>query len=267
MPTYRNKILAALPSDEQELIAPHLERVPLARRMVAYDPLRPIAHLYFVESGVISIVSIMRDRSAIETATIGCEGIIGLPVYLGVDAVPEQAFVQVSGEALRIPTAQFRALAPRMPALQQLLDRFAVCLFTLAAQCSGCNRAHTMEQRCARWLLMVHDRMPGDEFDLTQDFLSQMLGVRRATVSETASQLQQAGFISYSRGRILIVDRPGLERVVCECYGIITSTFARILDGREEPNVLQTMRLSEHGQSTAGDGAGETEPASTMPVD
>ena len=267
MPHYRNQILAALPAAELELLVPQLERVPLARRMVAYDPLRPISCVYFVESGVISIVSIMRDRSAIETATIGCEGIIGLPVYLGVDAVPEQAFVQVPGEALRIPSQQFRTLAPRMPVLQQKLDRYAVCVFTLAAQCSGCNRAHTMEQRCARWLLMVHDRMPGDEFELTQDFLSQMLGVRRATVSETASELQEAGLISYSRGRIVIVDRPGLERVVCECYGIIRSTFARILEGRDEPNVLQTMSLSEHGKSTAGDGAGESEPASAIRTD
>jgi DNA-binding transcriptional regulator YhcF (GntR family) len=114
-----------------------------------------------------------------------------------------------------------------------------------------------MEQRCARWLLMVHDRMPGDEFELTQDFLSQMLGVRRATVSETASQLQLAGLISYSRGHMVIVDRAGLERTACECYGIIESTLARIMEGREEPNILQTMRLSEDGRSTAGDGGGE----------
>ena len=119
-----------------------------------------------------------------------------------------------------------------------------------------------MEQRCARWLLMVHDRMPGDEFELTQDFLSQMLGVRRATVSETASQLQQAGLISYTRGRLTIIDRPALERIACECYGIIRSTFARLLEGRSEPNVLETMSLSEDGTSTAGDGAGgEMEPA------
>ena len=267
MPRYRNQILSGLPADELERIAPHLERVPLVRRMVAYDPLGPISHVYFVETGVISVVSIMRDRTAIETATIGWEGVIGLPVYFGVDAVPEQAFVQVPGEALRLPAPQFRALAEQMPVLRQRLDRYAVCLFTLAAQCSGCNRAHTMEQRCARWLLMVHDRMLGDEFELTQDFLSQMLGVRRATVSETASQLQQAGFISYSRGRVVVVDRAGLERVACECYGIIRSTFARILEGRDMPNVLETMSLSEEGASTAADGAGaETEPASAERV-
>jgi CRP-like cAMP-binding protein len=123
MANHRNQILSALPADELEQIVPHLERVPLKRRMVAYDPLRPISHVYFVETGVISVISVMRDRSAIETATIGCEGVIGLPVYLGVDAVPEQAFVQVPGEALRIPTPQFRALASRMPVLQQLLNR------------------------------------------------------------------------------------------------------------------------------------------------
>lgn len=258
---YRNQILNSLPPAERDRLLPLLERVPLVRRMVAYDPLQPIRYVYFVETGVISIVSIMNDHTAIETATIGNEGIIGVPVYFGVDAVAEQAFVQVSGEALRAPAAAFAKLARQLPTLSGLLDRFAICLFTFAAQCSGCNRVHTMEQRCARWLLMVHDRVPGDEFDLTQDFLSQMLGVRRATVSETASQLQAAGLISYSRGRIAIVNRAGLERVTCECYGIITSTFARLLEGRAEPNVLETMRVSEGGTTTAGDGAGgEVEP-------
>jgi CRP-like cAMP-binding protein len=254
MTVYRNQILNGLPEAELSRLTPHLEHIPLKRRMVAYDPLGPIEHVYFVETGVISVVSIMRDRSAIETATIGNEGMIGLPVFHGVDAVPEQAFVQVPGEALRLPSAKFRELVPDMPALQSYLHRLSVCMFTLAAQCSGCNRAHTMEQRCARWLLMVHDRMPGDEFELTQDFLSQMLGVRRATVSETASQLQQAGLISYSRGHIHIVDRQGLERTACECFQIIRSTFARLLEGRREPNVLESMRLSEEGASTAGDG-------------
>jgi CRP-like cAMP-binding protein len=262
MNAYRNQLLNALPKAELDRLTPYLEPVPLERRMVAYDPLKPITHVYFIESGVISIVSVMRDRSAIETATIGCEAMIGLPAYLGVDSVPEQAFVQVPGEAYRVDVPTFRSLVREMPTLSQLLNRFAVCIFTLAAQCSGCNRVHTMEERCARWLLMVHDRMPGDEFELTQDFLSQMLGVRRATVSETASQLQAAGLISYSRGHVVIVDRAGLERTACECYGIIQSTFARLLEGRDEPNVLESLRLSEGGASLAGDDAGDaTEPA------
>lgn len=261
MASFRNQVLNALPKSELDRLTPHLQAVRLVRRMVAYDPLKPIEYVYFVESGVISVVSIMRDRSAIETATIGKEGIIGLPVFHGVDAVPEQAFVQVPGESWRMPAPIFRQLIVDMPDLTAHLHRLSVCMFTLAAQCSGCNRAHTMEQRCARWLLMVHDRMPGDDFELTQDFLSQMLGVRRATVSETASQLQQAGLISYSRGHVSVVNREGLERAACECYGIIRSTFARILEGRRETNVLDSMRLSEAGESTAGDGAGVVEPA------
>jgi len=266
MTSYRNQILAALPRGELSAIESNLERVPLVRRMVAYDPFRPITHVYFVETGVISVVSIMRDRTAIETATIGCEGMIGLPVFLDVDEVAEQAFVQVPGEALRLPAPRFRELAPRLPELSRLLNRYAVALFTLAAQCSGCNRVHTMEQRCARWLLMVHDRMEGDVFELTQDFLSQMLGVRRATVSETASQLQQAGLLTYSRGRVTILDRAALERAACECYGIIQSTFARLLAGRHEPNVLERLALSVDGKTIAGDGgAGDPEDNTLVP--
>ena len=257
MTAFRNQILATLPDTELERLRPGLEHVQLTTRMIAYDPLTPIPHVYFVESGVISVVSIMRDRTAIETATIGCEGMIGMPVFHGVDVVPEQAFVQVvPGEAYRMDARAFGVLAPQLPALSRYLNRFTVCLFTLAAQCSGCNRIHSMEQRCARWLLMVHDRMRGDDFVLTQDFLSQMLGVRRATVSETMSELQSAGFVSYSRGRITVVDRAGLEAAACECYGIIRSTFSRLLEGRREPNVLENMHLSQGGLTTAGDGDG-----------
>jgi CRP-like cAMP-binding protein len=265
MASYRNHILSALPADEQGAITPHLERVPLTRRMIAYDPLAPISYVYFVETGVISVLSVMRDRTAIETATIGCEGIIGLPLFHGVEAVPEQAFVQVPGEAHRMPAQPFHDLSRRLPTLSRLLNRYAVCIFTLAAQCSGCNRVHTMPQRLARWLLMVHDRMPEDTFELTQDFLSQMLGVRRATVSETASELQQAGLISYSRGRITVDDRAGLERAACECYGIIESTFARLLDLRPKPNALDGMTFSVDGKSIVGDG-GSGDPEDLTPA-
>lgn len=267
MGTFRNHILAVLPPAELNAITPHLEHVALEQRMVAYDPLQPITHAYFIEVGVISVLSVMRDRSAIETATIGCEGMIGLPLFLGVDVVAEQAFVQVPGEGYRIPASDFRALAGRLPTLSRLLNRYAVCLFTLAAQCSGCNRLHSMEQRMARWLLMVHDRMPTDTFELTQDFLSQMLGVRRATVSETASQLQQAGLITYTRGRVTIVDHEGLEAAACECYSIIESTFARLLDLRQKPNVLEGMAFSVDGKSIVRDGSsGDPERMAPNPV-
>jgi CRP-like cAMP-binding protein len=254
MTAFRNRLLAVLPPDELHLVQPHLEPVKLERRMVAYDPERPITHVYFVESGVISIVSLMTDGSAIETATIGCEGMIGTPVFHGVDVVSEQAFVQVPGHGYRMTAAAFRSVIDDCPTLRSLLHRCSVAIFTLAAQHSGCNRVHSIEQRCARWLLTVHDRMPGDEFELTQDFLSQMLGVRRATVSEVASELQRAGFISYTRGRVTIVDRAGLERTACECYGIIRSAFARLLEGHNVPSPLATITPSESGRTLAGDG-------------
>ena len=264
MTSFRNHLLSVLPSEELAAITPRLEHVRLERRMVAYDPLHPITHVYFVETGVISVLSVMHDRTAIETATIGCEGMIGVPIFHGVDAVPEQAFVQVPGDAYRLSASDFHALIPQLPSLARLLNRYAVCLFTLAAQCSGCNRVHTMEQRLARWLLMVHDRMPDDTFELTQDFLSQMLGVRRATVSETASQLQQAGLITYTRGRVTVLDRRALERATCECYDIIESTFARILELRVKPNVLDGMTFSVEGKSIVGDG-GSGEPEEMAP--
>jgi CRP-like cAMP-binding protein len=254
MATYRNRLLAALPRAELDRIEPRLEAVPLERRMVAYDAERPITHVYFVEDGVISIVSLPLDGSAIETATIGIEGMIGLPVFHGVDVVPEQAFVQVPGSAHRMTAEAFREVIGDCPTLQRLLHRCTVAIFTLAAQHSACNRVHTMEQRCARWLLTVHDRMAGDEFDLTQDFLSQMVGVRRATVSEVASELQRAGLISYSRGHMVILDRPGLERVACECYRIVHAAFAPLLEGHEERSPIADVKTSDNGLSLAGEG-------------
>ena len=255
MPPFRNRLLAALPTAELELLTPHLESVRLEPRMIVYDAECPIEHVYFAETGVISILSIMAHGSAIETATIGNEGMVGIAVFHGVEVVPEQAFVQVPGDGYRMRSGAFRQVIPHCRTLQQLLHRSAVAMFTFAAQSSGCNRSHTMEQRCARWLLTVHDRVEGDEFALTQDFLSQMLGVRRATVSETASELQRANLIQYSRGRIRIVDRPGLERVACECYGIIRSVFARLIYGRDETSILSSMQLSAEGKSLAGDGS------------
>ena len=259
MTPYQNRLLAALPASELQRIQPYLEPVKLERRMVAYDPERPITHVYFVESGVISIVCIMTDGTAIETATIGNEGMIGTQVFHGVDVVSQQAFVQVPGHGHRMTTEAFRRVIGDCPTLQSLLHRCAVAIFTLATQHSGCNRAHTMEQRCARWLLTVHDRVSGDEFELTQDFLSQMLGVRRATVSEVASEFQHAGFISYTRGRITVLDRAGLERTACECYAIVRSAFARLLEGRHEPSPLAAITPSEDGRSLAGDGASPTQ--------
>lgn len=251
----RNRILAALPPAEWERLRGAAERVPLALRQVVFEPHRTIEHVYFVESGVVSVLGLMEDGSAIETATVGNEGMVGVPVFLGAMQMAGQAFAQVPGEAWRLPAGALREEVRRGSALATLLGRYTQALFTLVAQSSACNRKHPVEQRCARWLLMTHDRVPGDSFELTQHFLSQMLGVRRATVSEAAGALQQRGLIDYTRGRITIVDRAGLEAAACVCYAIIRNEFARMLEGRETPDPLDGVQVSEDGSSTARDGA------------
>jgi CRP-like cAMP-binding protein len=253
---FRNQLLAALPDAERAHLTPQLTRVRLEQGHVIYDPERPIETVCFPETAVVSLLSAMSDGSAVETATVGYEAMVGLAVFHGVDVVAEQAFVQVAGEVLLMPAHAFREALPHCPTLVQRLHRVAVALYTLAAQSSGCNRKHAMEQRCARWLLLVHDRVEGDRFDLTQAFLSQMLGVRRATVTVAAGRLQKAGLIGYSRGRITVLDRAGLERTACECYAIIRSAFDRLLgDGEARPSPLAGVRFSEDGMSTAKDGA------------
>ena len=262
-----NRLLAALPQNEQDAIAPHLERQALRRGRVIHDPERPIEGVYFPIDSIVSILSVMTDGTAIETATVGKEGMAGLAIFHGVDATPEQEYVQVPGEAYRMEPHAVRALLPECPALRAALHRYAQALFTLAAQTSGCNRVHAMGQRCARWLLMVHDRVERDEFELTQAILSQMLGVRRATVTEAALELQRAGAIDYSRGRITVVSRARLEAAACECYGIIRSTFDRLLGApRPVRSPLAGLQFSEDGQATTKDGGPPGDPDHERPA-
>lgn len=251
----RNRILASLPPQEWARLRQTLERVPLSLRQVIFEPGQPIPHVYFPEDGVISILGLMDDGSGVETATVGNEGMAGVPVFLGAMQMAAQAFVQVAGSAWRMPSAALRDEVRRGTELAAALGRYTQALFTLVAQSSACNRKHGVEQRCARWLLMTHDRVQGDTFGLTQLFLSQMLGVRRATVSEAAGALQQAGLIEYTRGRISVLDRAGLEAAACACYRVIHAEFARMVDGIPAPSPLDALRISENGESTAGDGA------------
>jgi CRP-like cAMP-binding protein len=251
----RNRILSALPPDELERIQPSLELVELPLRHVLIDPNRAIEHVYFVEEGVVSILGVMQDGTAVETATIGYEGMVGVPVFLGAESMAAQAFTQVSGRAYRMPAAALHQALEQGGALPRLLGRFTQALITFTAQNSACNRVHTAEQRCARWLLLTADRAGHETMDLTHLFLSQMLGVRRATVTEIAGELQARGLIDYTRGRIAIVDRAGLEATSCECYRVILSEFDRLLENRATPSPLDDVDISEAGISTAGDGA------------
>lgn len=251
---HRNWLLRRLPREEQDALAPHLEFASLEHGRVTSDVDSTIEHVYFPETGIISSLSAMADGSAVETATIGREGMSGIAVFHGVDATPEHEFVQVPGEGYRIASAAFRAVLPAVPTLAVLLHRYTVALLTLVGQNSGCNRKHSVLRRCARWLLMTHDRVGRDEFELTHHILSQMLGVRRAGVTESALALHEMGAIEYRRGVLKVLDRAVLEGASCECYGIIRSAFDRLLGDGSTSSPLDGIAFSRHGRTIARDG-------------
>jgi CRP-like cAMP-binding protein len=226
----RNHLLAVLPSDEVELLRPDLEEVPITLRKSLYEANRPIQHLYFPHRGVISLVTDLEDRSAVEVATIGPEGFVGLPVFLGAAAMASRAFVQIPGEAARIETNAFRRAVDAAPTLRLVLARYTLAFVNQLAQSGACYQHHSVEERCACWLLMTHDRMAGDPFALTHELMAQMLGVQRPTVSIAAKILSRAGLISYVHGKITILDRPGLEAVSCECYRVISHEFETLAE-------------------------------------
>jgi CRP-like cAMP-binding protein len=228
--TARNKLLAALPDAERQLIEQHATHVSLTHREILYQPDAPMRYVYFVVDGITSLLSVMNDGTGVETATIGREGMVGMPVFHGVFSTPEQVMVQIPGAAYRMDADTFRELLPRLPSLDVLLHRFAVVIFSLTAQNSGCNRKHSIEARCARWMLMVADRLDANTLELTHDFVAQMLGVRRASVTEALGDLEQRGLIQTARGRITIVDREGLRGVACDCYAVIRGVVSRLLE-------------------------------------
>ncbi|MDB4986643.1 MAG: transcriptional regulator, Crp/Fnr family [Myxococcaceae bacterium] len=230
--TANNRLLATLTRPTLEQLRPHLEHVDLPLKRVLFDVNVPIEHVYFLESGVASVLGVMTDGAAVEVATVGNEGLVGHPVVLGADRMPCHAFMQVPGSGLRMRSDALRPALETHPELRHLLGRYTQALFTLVAQGAACNRIHSMGQRCARWLLMTHDRVDGDEFELTQAFLAMMLGVRRATVNAVGQQLQDQGLIRYVRGVVTVLDRQRLEEASCECYGIVRSEFARLIEGR-----------------------------------
>lgn len=224
-----NHLLHSLPPEIYTALQPSLEKISLTFKEVLYDVNASIPFVYFPLTGVNSLLTVMQDGTAVEGATVGNEGMVGLPVFLGGDTIPGRAIAQVPGDALRMPSDVFRAAVERYAPLRNILDTYTQALFVLVSQSAACNRVHSIEQRCARWLLMTQDRVGNQRFSLTQEFLSQMLGVRRASVSEIASQLQQEGLIGYSRGEMTILDRQGLEARSCECYWIVRREFERTL--------------------------------------
>lgn len=200
-----NRILALLPDSEYEHLVSLLEPVSLALKEILYQPNGAIPYVYFPLNMVTSLVIKMQDGQVVEAATVGKEGMVGLPIFLGAQTFAGQAFTQIPGEAMRLQADIFKEEVAHGGSLHNALHHYTQALFTQVAQSAACNRIHTIDQRCARWLLMTHDRVEADQFPLTQEFLSEMLGVRRASVSEVASRLQKEGLIQYSRGEIAIV--------------------------------------------------------------
>jgi CRP-like cAMP-binding protein len=215
----RNAILSQLPPDEFRRLRDQMDEVDLDFKQSIYEQDGPVKEIYFPHTGIISMVTELSDGGTVETGTVGYEGMTGVPAALSGGRSPGAAFVQIAGRGLRMPASVLAAEQKRPESLLiKMVHSYLNFVMAMLGQSAACNRMHTVESRMARWLLMTHDRVETDDFPLTQEFLGQMLGVQRPTVNIAGSTLQRAGFIKYSRGRITVTDRKGLESSACECY-------------------------------------------------
>jgi len=229
LPALQNRLLEALPAWDYSLIAPLLAAVDLERGRLLYDPGDRIDTVYFPVDGVISLMTLMENGAAIESATIGREGALGLMAAVAPRQSLSRAIVQTPTRAVRIGAAQLHEAWEKSPRIKDLVDRHNEALFGHAIQSVACNALHSVEARFCRWLLTCHDRISTNTVALTQEFLADMLGVQRTTVTAVARGLQEKGAIRYRRGVVDIIDRSILEQVACECYGVIRKTYERLL--------------------------------------
>jgi CRP-like cAMP-binding protein len=225
----RNGLLKVLPPADFGRLAASLTPVTLSFKQFLLEADEPIGAAYFIETGIVSYLNYLEGGDALEVGLIGSEGMVGLPLILGVDSASFGAMVQMEGMALRIGPAALRQAFNESEALRTRLLRYMQALHVQVSQTAVCNKHHSLEERLTRWLLMAHDRAGEDQFPMTHEFMSLMLGVRRAGVSVTANVLKQAGLIHYKNGRMTILDRPGLEDAACECYGTVQRHFEQLL--------------------------------------
>ncbi|HEY9833429.1 MAG TPA: Crp/Fnr family transcriptional regulator [Stenomitos sp.] len=229
-PLSPNRLLASLPSEELTALQPHLEQVSLSLGQPIIFPDEPIPFIYFPLNALLSLVTVMEDGSTVEAGAIGREGMAGLPILLDAGTTPMQTLTQIPGQAVRIKAEIIKKAFDQGGALQKILHLYIHTTLVTSSQTAACNRLHHIETRLCRWLLMSSDGVSSEELALTQEFLATMLGVRRAGVSEAASQLQDQGLIRYQRGRIQIVDKKRLEASACECYKVVKAEYNRLFN-------------------------------------
>ena len=228
-PTISNKLLAALPAKDYKRLSPHLEPVPLELKTVLHEEGAAVRHVYFPGEGLVSLLVVTRTGAASEIGLVGNEGMVGLPALLGLDSAPGREIVQMSGTGVRVKAGLIRAEFRRGGAFQDLLLRYAHVLFTQVSRSTACIASHHSKERLCRWLLMTHDSAPGDEFVITQEFMAMMLGVTRPVVTRAAAALQREKLIRYSRGKMTMLDRRGVEASACECYAAVKEEYKRVL--------------------------------------
>ncbi|MBK1732302.1 Crp/Fnr family transcriptional regulator [Thiococcus pfennigii] len=225
----QNHLLAVLPEPLYERLLPHLTLVSLPLGEALYESGGSLTHVYFPTTSIVSLLYVMESGASAEIAVVGKEGLVGVAILLGGETMPNRAVVQSQGWAYRMKSEVFKQEFNRSGPLHRLLLRYTLALLTQMAQTAVCNRHHTVDQQLCRWLLLSLDRLPSNELTMTQELIANMLGVRREGVTDAAGRLQRAGLIHYSRGHIRVLDRPGLEARVCECYEVVKTEFDRLL--------------------------------------
>ena len=233
MPTphdpHQNHLLAALPAEEFARLVPDLEWVPMPLGQVLSEPGTQMRYVYFPTTAIVSLLYVMEDGASAEIAVVGNEGIVGVSLFMGGETTTSRAVVQSAGHAYRLKAQLLKNAFLHAGPMQRLLLRYTQALLTQMAQTAVCNRHHSVDQQLCRWLLLSLDRLESNELTMTQELIANMLGVRREGVTEAAGKLQAAGLIHYSRGKITVLDRPGLEARVCECYAVVKKEFDRLL--------------------------------------
>ncbi|MBB1631554.1 Crp/Fnr family transcriptional regulator [Cupriavidus sp. UME77] len=227
-----NQLLAVLPEGEWLRLAPHLILSELPLGHVVYESGDQLGYVYFPTTAIVSLLYVMEDGASAEIAIVGNEGIVGIALFMGGETTPSRAIVQSAGHGYRLSAKVLKQEFTRGGPIQHLLLRYTQALITQMAQTAVCNRHHSIEQQLCRWLLLSIDRLPSNELTMTQELISNMLGVRRSGVTEAALKLQSAGLIRYSHGHIAVLDRPALEKHACECYAVVKREFDRLLPAR-----------------------------------